>query len=359
MKNKNILHVIDHFGLGGAQTIVRDLVEKNKNHFAFVLRPAQNQVNFTKKVKNKITIINKSKYDITSVLALKKEIKNKKIDILHAHLAKSIFIVYLYKILFRNKIKVIITEHGAVFSKKRKYYRFLLRRIQRYTTKYIAVSKQIKESLIENVKLNPEKVEHVYNFIDFKELKFISEEEKLNLRESLGLKKDDYLIGFAGRLSGVKHIETIIDSYKYLKNNKTKLLIIGDGELKEELEEMAKEEKNIIFLGFRTDIKKLYQILDLIVLSSITEASPMTFYESQVYGVPFIGSNVYAINEFIKDKFNGLLFEFDNPKDLASKIIRIRDDEICSKCITKNALKNLKQFDIEIYNKKLNYIYGD
>jgi glycosyltransferase involved in cell wall biosynthesis len=356
---KNILHVIDHLGLGGAQTIVRDLVEKNSTHRIFALRGAENEVKFSEENKKKVTILkSKSKYDITPVFALKKEIKKHSIDVIHVHLSRGIFIVYLYKLLFGNSISVIVNEHGAVFAPQRWFYRFLLRRMQRYTKCFIAVSEKIKESLIADAKIKPEKIQVVYNFIDFEELRYLTKEEKDSLRKTLNLEQDDFVIGFAGRLHGVKFVNTLIDSYKYFKDDKTKILIIGDGDEFENLKAQSKDEKNIIFLGFRNDIKKLYQILDVIALPSRSEASPMAFYESQVYGIPFIGSNVYAINEFISDGFNGLLFKFMDEKDLADKIIKIRSNKELREKISKNALENLSKYDIKLYNRKLEQIYA-
>ncbi len=354
------MHVMDHMGLGGAQTIVRDLVEKNSNHRVFSLRYANNPIKFSNKNKHKIiTFKGKFKYDIRSVLALKKEVQKYDIQVLHAHLSKAIFIVYLYKLFFRNNIKVIITEHGAVFSKKRFFYRFLLRRVNRFTNRFIAVSKKIKQALINTAKIDSKKIEVVYNFIDFDDLNIMSQKEKTHLRKSLNFTNKDFLVGFVGRLTPVKSLDTLIEAYPYFKDKNTKILIIGDGELRDELQKKASTYPNIIFLGFREDIKQLYQILDIIVLSSVSEASPMAFYESQVYGIPFIGSNVYAINEFIKHNFNGLLFELKNKKDFANKIIQIRDNKNLRDKISQNAKNNLMHYDIKIYNKKMQEIYNE
>ncbi len=358
MKKQNILHVIDHLGLGGAQTIVRDIVEKNINHRVFSLRQAENQVKFSSKSEGRVRFFRGSKYSFGSVFSLRDEVIAHDIDVLHVHLSKAIFVAYLYKLLFFNDVKVVVNEHGAVFSPKRWFYRFVLRRISKYASYFIAVSKKTKSFLVDIAKLNSDKIEVVYNFIDFDELKFLSGLEKSSLRKSLGFSDKDFLVGFAGRLSKVKSIETLIDASKYLNGKNIKVVIIGDGELRGELEMKAAGIDNVFFLGFREDIKNLYQILDVIVLPSYSEASPMTFYESQVYGIPFVGSNVYAINEFIKDGFNGFLFEFQNDEELAEKVMKIYGDEKVRDRIKKNAISVLKKYDFKLYMKKLEEIYN-
>ncbi len=353
-----VLHVIDHMGLGGAQTIINTILIKNKNHRVFALRRTDNQINFDDDVKKRVDVFEgKSKFDLRSVFILKNLIKKYDIEILHVHLPKANLVVYLYKLLFKGRVKVVINEHGAVFSPKRKLYRFVLRRLEKFTTCFIAVSGKTRDAMINVAGLRSEKVKLLYNFIDFDEVEFLSNKEKKDLRSSLGLNEQDFVVGFGGRLSKVKRIDTIIDAFEYFKDERTKLVIAGDGELREELEERANRNKDIKFLGFRNDMKKLYQIFDVIVLSSYSEASPMAFYESQVYGVPFVGSDVYAINEFIKDGFNGFLFKYEDSKELAEKIVEIRENKTLREKIKYNALSNLKQYDIKIYNKKLKEIY--
>ncbi len=355
-----ILHLIDHMGLGGAQTIVKDFIEKQDNTYLFALRKSNNEIKFDKIYEKRLHFFdtNSRTLNFKAIKELKNYIKKNEIDILHVHLPKSTLIAYLLKKFYNlPKLKIIIHEHGPIYSNNFIYI-LLLKLISKKAFKFIAVSKKTKELLQNKIKIKEEKLELIYNYIDIKSTIFLNKTEKKELRESINFKPEDYLIGFAGRLSKVKHIETLIKSSAYLGKENIKILIIGAGEEKESLEKLAKIYKNIYFLGFRSDMKKIYQILDTIVLCSYSEASPMAFYESQIFGIPFIGSDVFAINEFIIDNWNGLLFPLENEKILAEKIKLIKNDLLLREKIIKNSLENIKKYDISYFHEKINSLYN-
>ena len=103
-------------------------------------------------------------------------------------------------------------------------------------------------------------------------------------------------------------------------------LIIGDGELRNKLEDMVKHlklENTIYFLGYQPNILNIIRRLQFVVLSSRWEGLPLTPIETFSMSKTIIASNILGNNEVISDNENGLLFEKDDFKELSRKIIEL------------------------------------
>lgn len=358
-----VLHIIDHLGIGGARTIVETLIKKGpKNYYLYSLRKSVNEPIFTEEQQQRVKIYNKtkSKFNLSVLFDLKKHIKDNNIDIIHLHLQKSIFIGYLLKKLFKLNVKVIVHEHGSIF-RNHYLYNKLLKKIEPYIFKFIAVSKATKKQLIENANLDEQKIVILYNFIDLDKFKIDKTFDTMKEKQKLGIQENEFVIGFVGRLTKVKSIDTIIKAINKLDCN-FKFLIVGDGEEKKYLKKLVIEfnlENRVLFLGYRNDILNLYQLFDICILASKSEASPMVFYETQAMGIPLIGSNVYAINEFIKNNYNGLLFEFGDYHSLKKQIMKLRNEKKTKANISKIGTQNIIKYDLIIFISNLNEIYDE
>lgn len=180
-------------------------------------------------------------------------------------------------------------------------------------------------SLKENYGLLAEKFEKNVNVIYY----FINDLGKRNdeinetIRSKLSLDKDDVVIGYIGRLINMKHVEILIDAFSQLKGAKYKLVIIGGGDKKNELEELVQIKgiaNNVQFVGKVTNPDYWLNIFDINVLPSEYEGQPIAVIECMSKGVLNICSNVTGTKEIVIDKINGLLFEFKDSKVLLEKI---------------------------------------
>ncbi|MDP2672348.1 MAG: glycosyltransferase family 4 protein, partial [Nanoarchaeota archaeon] len=140
--------------------------------------------------------------------------------------------------------------------------------------------------------------------------------------------KEENKILFLGRISKVKNLETAIKSMAYLKDKKIKLEIVGPAErnyfikLKNLIQELGLNNR-IKFSPPIYNLKEKIAKIDsckIFILPSKSEGMPQSLIEAMAREKIVIGSNSLAIRDLIKDKENGFLFEFDNPKDLAKKI---------------------------------------
>ena len=181
--------------------------------------------------------------------------------------------------------------------------------------------------------------------------------EKKKIKISTG----EFVIGFAGRLVDVKGCEYLLRALPFIEFD-YKCIIAGDGYLRNHLEKLTEDlriQDKVIFLGYQEDMVNFYSLLDVYVMPSLSEASPMAFYEAQAYGIPIIGSNVPAIDEFIIPYENGLLFEVKNYKDLSDKLNTIYKNSILRAKINKFSIKNIQKYSLDNYLKGLKEIYLD
>lgn len=358
-----VLHVIDHFGFGGAQTIVNGLLNKWETDgiklISYALRKSNNGI----KVDNKIFFMSnhKYKYDIFSFFELKKFIETNKVEILHLHLVKSMLFGILIKQIYHNAFKIIVHEHGKVFNDIF-WYNNLLKLFQSKVDLFIAVSEATKKRLIENAGIKQDKIKVLCNFVDLNHFDSQKIEiSKLEEREKLGLNDENFILGFAGRhveQKGCRDLILALCKLKHFEN--IKLLIAGDGPKKKEYMTLVDKlglEQNICFLGFVPDIRWLYSIIDCFVIPSHWEPLGIVALEAHAMGIPVIAANVDGLNEVVLDDKTGLLFEPENENDLAKKIELLYHNENLRIKLIKNGMKNVEKYSLDNYLITLEKIY--
>jgi len=358
MRNKKILHIVDKYGFGGVETIIYQLIEKfkqkNTKTYYLFLRDRK----FKKKIKKKnIFIEDFKKFDpINPLKKIKKIINEKKINTIHTHSRKGFYLAYLLGKIFK-KIKFIHHEHGDILQKN-PIYSTVFRLFSKRINLVIAVSKTAKKKLIEKAKINPKKIKVLYNFVDLE--RFSKKNIKINVnkeKKKLKIKPDEFAIGFVGRLAKIKGCEDLIKSLPSLEI-KYKVLIAGDGPEKRKLKKLAKNlkvEDKIIFLGYINKPERIYPLLDVLVMPSLSEASPMSLYEAFAMEIPVIARKIPQFEEYIFNEKNGLLFK--NQKELINNIKRLKKDEKLFQKIRKKSLESSKLYRLDKFMKSLKEMY--
>lgn len=118
-----------------------------------------------------------------------------------------------------------------------------------------------------------------------------------HMRKQLGVDEDTLLVGHVGRFNYQKNHTFLVDIFKNVcKHRKAKLILVGDGILRSEIEQKVKTanlEENVIFTGVRSDVTDLLQAMDAFVFPSNYEGLPVTMIEAQAAGLPcFISDKV-------------------------------------------------------------------
>jgi glycosyltransferase involved in cell wall biosynthesis len=344
-----ILNVYDKNGVSGVKQVVLGITELRKSTNLKVYTLCLRNIEDKKEDSKYDYYFNSSsKLNIFSFIKFHNIIKRENIKIIHSHQGKSLLYSFLYKIFFDRKIFLIQHEHGEIFYDSF-LYKFLLKISKEKINLVLPCSNAVGSKLMEKIGFPRDKIKIIYNFVDL---------DKFKRKTSLS-KQSKFTIGFVGRLSKVKGCEYLIKSLSYLEFN-FECLIVGDGELKSDLIQLVEElnlRKKVQFLGYKKDIEKIYPLFDVLVMPSLSEASPMVFYEAQAFGVPIIGSNIPAVNEFVIPNRNGLLFRVKDYLDLSEKINKYFFEKNIWKKMQANSIQGIKHYSLKNYLKKLEKIY--
>lgn len=299
-----ILHVLPTLNIGGAETLVVELLINLKKSgydvFVFLNINTKDTQLYQKLKEYQIPIFTIIEYTTGfNILdsALRRLLKRSmywrainKIqpDIIHFHLD---ILPDIEDIKKYGKIKLYYTCHGDIERYIKMFGETWRKNIKYFLENNLMKCFVINKDMLRNaIKLITNKnIYYIPNGIDMENKK--SYERKNFLREN-GIKTDSFIIGHVGRLIEVKNqkksIKILKEVLKIRKN--TVLLFIGDGdrEYREELKDYIKKYKlssNIIFLGYRSDVREIISILDIALLPSLSEGFPLTILEYQLYNI--------------------------------------------------------------------------
>jgi len=348
----NVLHISRTMGQGGAEKVVyqlcEDCVDKNiKMYIASTGGTLADELEKKGIINIKIPDIDHKNpfMMLKTICILFNAIRKYKISIVHSHHRMAAFYSRIINI-FNKKFKRIYTAHN-IFNNKKRLLRFAL-----WDSKIIAVGNGVKKNLIDFFGISKEKIIVIYNSIKFPKIEENNKDEKYE-------KKSEKLIATIGRLTEQKGIDIFIKAMSEIIKQDPKIygIIIGDGKLREELEELSQKlniQNNIIFLGYRKDVLNLISKVDFVVLASRWEGFPLTPIETFMMGKTIIVSDIDGNNEIVKEGINGLLFKKNDIKDLKNKIEILCNDIEKRKNLEINAKK---EYD-EIYSyEKFNNSY--
>ncbi|MBK7252924.1 MAG: glycosyltransferase family 4 protein [Ignavibacteria bacterium] len=195
----------------------------------------------------------------------------------------------------------------------------------------------------------------------------LNAKEILNLRSVNNLDNDDFIISIIGRLDIQKGHLFFLESVREIlnQNKKIKVLIIGDGKLRNEIENYILNNNlssQVIMKGFLPDSEPYFEISDLICVPSLWEGFGLVVIEGMIKRKIVLASETGGIPEIITDGFNGFMFESQNSRSLTDKLTYIieRKDDLVK--LKENAMESVKEkFDVrknadlyyEVYIKKL------
>ena len=152
------------------------------------------------------------------------------------------------------------------------------------------------------------------------------------VRSELGIQTDEKVVGMVANLNrpvkGVRYlIEAVPEIAREVPN--ARFLIVGDGALRRGLEDQARRlgvADKLIFAGFRSDIGRLYRVMDLSVLTSLSEGLSMTILESMSYGLPVVATAVGGNPELVRDGVTGVLVPPKDPAAFSRPVVRLLRD---------------------------------
>lgn len=181
-------------------------------------------------------------------------------------------------------------------------------------------------------------------------------------KKSYGINENEPVVLFIGRVAKEKSIDVIINSMNHLikKMPNCKLLIVGDGPERENLEELTNNlgiSKFVVFAGEKpwVDIGKYYQMGDVFVGASLTETQGLTFAEAMAAQIPVVAKYDKNLDGIIEDKINGRVFYKD--EELAGILYEVLMDKEESKSMVKNAYDGIEPLSSKCFGENVEKIY--
>lgn len=359
MEPIRILHIVQRMEAGGTQAFLMNLyrnIDRTKVQFDFFVEYEEKEFydDEIKKLGGRIYYTNFRK--TLNVFELKKSLKKVLMDhpeykIIHIHAtAIGHFCTDVAK---KCKVPVIIAHthnNGAV--KDWKYYpKIILRKL--YTngpTDFFACSEEAGKYTFKDKNFTV-----IHNSIDAKKFLYNSEIRD-EVRNTFGL-KDSFVIGNVGRLHEQKNQKFLIDLFVKIKEQqeKSKLILIGSGPLESELKrqvELLNLKNDVIFLGNRSDMERIYQAMDVFVLPSLFEGLGIVAIEAQAAGLPVICSNGVSREANVTNNIHRLDLN-DDPEKWINKILNTKVED------KEGILDDIKKhgYDIEENAKKIQEFY--
>lgn len=257
--------------------------------------------------------------DLKSYKNVRRIIKRFRPDIIHTHTAKAGTIGRIEVIFFNlfrrrsDRIKVVHTFHGHIFhsyfgSLRTRIFILVERFLAFFTDRIIVISPKQRIDICNKYKIvKSKKVKIIPLGFDLKALEETIKSQA-NLREKYfpHEKEDIFFVGVIGRLTHIKNHYMFLDAIKYLKDigkvGRFRFLVIGDGELREDLFKYSvdlKLKNYVIFTGWIKDIPSIYSTLDIVTLTSLNEGTPVVLIEAMAAGLPIVSTDVGGVSDLM------------------------------------------------------------
>ena len=294
-----VLHVVGAMNRAGTETMLMNIyrnIDREKVQFDFISY-SQEEAHYDEEIRKlggKVIKLSST----TSVKELVNAIKeNGPYEVVHAHTLfnSGIAMLAAKKCGIKTRISHAHTTLDNNSSIVRKIYINGMRLlINKYSTKALACSREAGKYLFGEKEINKSKYSYFPNLINYEELLHNPENEVIKFKEEYNL-NDGIVIGHIGTLKESKNHKFLIEIAKYMteQNIDVKLLLVGEGSLRKELEELAEEyniSDRVHLLGIREDINVMLHSMDVFVFPSIFEGLGLVLLEAQAAGLPCIVS---------------------------------------------------------------------
>lgn len=315
MTKLRVLHVVTYMGLGGLETMIMNYyrkIDKDKIQFDFLVHRNE-EAYYDQEIKN----LGGKIHHIQKLNPFSGSYKNELRNFFASH--PEYKIVHIHQDCLSGIIAKVAKECGVPVriahshsSSQDKNFKYLIklyfkRIIPKYSTHLLACGKKAGDWMFSG-----EEFEILNNAIDSSKYTF-SPRRKEEVRKDLGINKEKFVLGHVGRFSNAKNHSFLLDVFfEISENHDALLLLVGDGELRGEIEKKAEALgilDKVLFLGRRNDVYDIMQAMDVFVFPSKYEGFPVTLIEAQAAGLPCVISENISPEVMITDLIQQISLE--------------------------------------------------
>ena len=339
-----IIYLIDNFSLGGAQTVVKGLMEyhpESRDVYAMALRKKDPE--YVIRHPNVRCYPGRSKYSLRPFRYLDRMIREEKIGVVHCQLPRSILFGYLLKRKHPG-IRYIVHEQGDVFESR--LYTMVLRYISRKADGMIACSEATRRAMGDRSGIDVRKIRVLYNFADLK--RFSPVHRHTGKIET---------IAFAGRIIKRKGWREFVGAaVHYCFHEKLSFLMAGTGPEEHVLRRIIGKMAcpNIRFHGYQEKMEEFYRKADVVVIPSHFEPMGMVAVEAMATGTPVLVADVPGLNEIVRHGINGWTY----PSGSVGELIRAIENILACdpehiRAIAERGREYSLEFSLEDFSEQL------
>jgi len=338
--------VVETLNVGGLERVVIDLVKEqaSRKHQCLIIclfEEGKLAVEIKKKGISLDVCSKQSGFDFSAVKKLADNIKSFNPDVIHSHNIVCNYYAAFAKIMAFSKASLINTRHG-IGRGQAEVKEHILFGISVFSTRWIVgVCNVTRDKLQKEYPYFRRKILTIYNGIVLERFKKRTVSDKQRVMRQLGIQGNAVLLSIVARLNDVKNHKLLLQAFAQTQNTNCYLIIIGDGELMENLRHYADElniQKKVFFLGDRKDVSELLPGMDLFILCSKQEGYSISLLEACASGLTVIATDVGGNGEIVTNA-NGILIPSEDVSALSQSISLLISDDKKRQLMGENSLK--------------------
>jgi len=331
----NIFHIIDSAGVYGAEMVLLNLMQEQ---LKMGLKPLLCSIGDLGEIEKPLEIAAEARgipvckvriprgLKLKSGLAILREARNSKSDIIHLHGYKDTILVGLLPG-FLRKIPAIRTLHGWTAKTKLSKI-WLYEKLDRFCLKRLDGIVSVNVTLVDQVQHFVKKapvitIENGIPALEFNKKQVLQEE-----KEIAGFCRNGVIIGGIGRFSKEKGFIFLVEAMSLLVSKKLdlKLVLIGEGAQQQEMESLIQKKglaKHVFFAGYKQDAARYLPLFDIFVIPSLTEGLPIVLLEAMQAGVPVVTTMVGGVPDVLQNGELGILVDPGSVEALVQSILQV------------------------------------
>ena len=321
MKQAHIMHITYDMRIGGTEMVIKNIIDglanvdstpaqQNSTQFKMSVLCIESPLGpFAKELKNKgiefIELNRQPGFDTTLIKQIRRTIKNNNVDIIHCH-QYTPWVYGVIAAIFSNT-KVIFTEHGRFYPDSSTWKRKLINPILNlFTDQVTAISKATKQALVEFENIPAKSIDVIYNGIAPLKVK---QDEVDKLKAELLIPDNHTILGTIARFDPIKNHTMMLNAFSVVLEQQpnSTLIIVGDGDERTNIETCINQlniASNVILTGYQTKPQNYLALMDVYLLSSLSEGTSMTLLEAMSLSKPCVVTNAGGNPEIITDNEN-------------------------------------------------------
>ena len=286
--------------------------------------------------------------------------RDHRFDLLHTHFSRDLRFIVPACEGFSPRLPIVLTKHvGSYLKKKDLLHRYFYSRVDWVT----AISRVIRDNVIDTCPVDPAKVEVIYNGVNLRRFT-PTEEKRRQMRATLNFAENDVVVGMVGRMSPGKGHEEFLRAAKEIlqQTSDARFMVVGGASFGEDAYAAAigqlwrnlQLSEHVIFTGFRRDVPDLMAAMDILAFPSHAEAFGNVVIEAMAMAKPVVSTNCDGVVDIVVHGITGLQVPPKNSQALAQGLLKLIRDPALSKKFGEAGRQRVEEmFDEEKQTAKL------